>query len=230
MKAFIIYLPKSKKSSSIAGELNEEITNLLDVRLFPGVDRYTSWQTYVDSGYTLNDITRFGGGNIDSEIATFFSHFNLWKKCLDLNENILILEHDAKLISDFNLVSLAKFKGDLLNLGLPNWGNRVWEGEGILKREICEGFHDIHKPEEGECQCNTLWLFGAHAYVITPSGAKKLIQSADRDGILPADIFLRQEVITIHDNLPHSFSQKESFSLIQKHRIYDKQEIDAWDY
>ena len=230
MKAFIIHLPNSDKSVAIAKEAYSQLEGIFDIKLFSGVDRYKCWQTYIDSGFIVNDITRFSGGYIDSEIATFYSHYNLWSKCLELNENILILEHDAELIESIDVNELSNFDGDLLNLGKPNWGARVWKGEGILEREICDGFHDIHKPENGECQCNTQWLFGAHAYVITPNGAEKLIKSAKSEGILPADTFLRQEVITIHDKLPHSFIQKQSFSLIQIHKIYDKQEIDAWDY
>ena len=229
MKAFIIHLPKSDKSLSIASELKLQLDSMFDVELSIGTDRYEAWNKYINSELTINDVTRFGGGYIDSEIGTFFSHFNLWNKCLELNKSILILEHDAELVKDLDLNVLTNFKGDILNLGIPNWGTRVWEGKGLIEREVCNNFHNIHNYREG-CQCNTPWLFGAHAYVVTPSGAKKLVDSAFKDGILPADTYLRQEVVDIADYLPHSFKQKETFSMIQINKIYDNQIVDEWDY
>ena len=35
-------------------------------------------------------------------IACALSHFRLWKKCIDLDEPILVLEHDARFIRDFD--------------------------------------------------------------------------------------------------------------------------------
>ena len=52
-------------------------------------------QTWIDSNFKLFDAQSFGTGQIDVEFAVFFSHYNLWMKCLELNESILILEHDV---------------------------------------------------------------------------------------------------------------------------------------
>ena len=231
MKGFIIHLPKSNLSKNIALEAKTELENIsIDTSLFIGCDRYNVWQEFIDNKFVINDITRFGGGYVDSEIATFISHYKLWKRCVRLKHKILIFEHDVKLFKNFDIKEINKFKGDLLNLGKPNWGNRVWDGSGIIKREICSNNHNLYRPQDGECQCNSQWLFGAHAYLITPSGAKKLINSVKENGILPADLFLRQEVLDIYDYLPHPFIQKESFSLIQRNPIYKNQKVNEWDY
>ena len=55
---------------------------------------------------------------IDNCIAGFLSHHSLWQKCLDLNEPIVIFEHDAVLIND--VPNLVLF--DILNLGKPSYG------------------------------------------------------------------------------------------------------------
>lgn len=231
MKGYIIYLSNSSHSVEVASETLSEIKPYFDVELFDGVDKYSVWQEFIDSDLKINDISRFGGGFYDSELGAFMSHYKLWNKCIESDENFMIFEHDAKIDPNSeNLYLIHDYLNfDLVNLGKPNWGNRIWEGSGIVKREICNNNHNLHKPEQGECQCNSQWLFGAHSYIISPSGAKKLIESTKKHGILPADLFIRQEVITIHDLLPHPFTQKETFSLIQRNSIYKNQIINAWD-
>lgn len=231
MKGYIIYLPKSNLSTSIAFQAKKELDNIeIDVELFIGCDRYEVWQEFINYNFKINDITRFGAGHIDSELGAFISHFRLWELCKLKNENIIIFEHDAYLSGHVNIDELKKFDGDILNLGKPNWGNRIWEGKNIIKREVCKKNHNIHKPEYGECQCNSQWLFGAHSYVITPKGASKLLSSIKKFGILPADLCIRQEVVDIYDLLPHPFIQKKTFSLIQRNPIYKNQKVNEWDY
>ena len=231
MNGYIIYLPKSNLSRTIASQSKRELDNLkIDLELFVGCDRYDVWNEFISRDLKINDISRFGAGYVDSELGAFVSHYKLWLLCKEKNQNIIVFEHDVELIEDFDIDKLKIFNGDILNLGKPNWGNRVWKGSGIIKRKICTNNHNIYKPEHGECQCNSQWLFGAHSYVITPKGADKLLTSVKRDGILPADLFIRQDVVDIHDLLPHPFIQKKTFSLIQRNPIYENQKVNEWDY
>jgi len=243
MNCYIIHLKNSKKSLHSAKNVEFYIKKFLnlDVIYSNGIDRYQVWQEYVDSQFTIFDITRFGGGFIDSEIATFFSHYNLWKKCLDLQKPIIIFEHDAIIKKQIDIQMLYNFNGDLLNLGEPSWGSiymgnypSYWidKESGIHLRKICKNKHNINKPETtdiGYCHCDTMWLFGAHCYLLNPIGAKKLVEAANK-GILPADIFIRQDIIDIYDYLPHPVVQESNFTLIQK-KINNKNEItNEWDY
>ena len=139
MKGYIIHLPKSKLSVDIATETKKHLESLgIDVSLFDGCDKYDVWQEFIDNDFKINDITRFGGGFVDSEIATFISHYRLWEKCIQLDTPIFIFEHDVELryySDNYFLKDIESFDEDLLNLGSPNWGTRVWEGDGIEKRE-----------------------------------------------------------------------------------------------
>lgn len=227
MKGFVIYVDISPKSTQSARYTLSMFTTI-DVKLFKGIDKTNVWQTFIDSNLNILDIKHFGGGKIDLEIATFYSHYNLWLKCIELNEPILVLEHDAIIKSKIDFSILKKFKGDLLNLGEPNWGSITYDlhpspwlnkPKGIFKRDICKNKHDIYQiwnEEEGYCHCDTKWLFGAHAYLINPSGAIKLVEGSKK-GILPADIYIRQELLDIYDYLPHPIKQNEDFTLIQRH-------------
>jgi GR25 family glycosyltransferase involved in LPS biosynthesis len=239
LKSFIIYLPKSKKSTAAAIKSIDRFKEVKDINVikWEGIDRYNVWQKFIDSEFKLLARNRFGAGYIDTELAVFFSHYSLWQKCLELKENILILEHDAWVLEDFNIDNLINFKGDILNIGKPNWGsiyNSNFKSEwldkpaGITKREICNNKHDIYKvwsKAPGLCHCDTMWLFGAHAYVLTPTGATKLIESTKK-GILPADLYINQDNVTIHDYLPHPVSQASTFTLTQ----YNENNESDWDY
>ena len=248
IEAHIITLPKSKHSMSLADRC---ITNLKETFGFDnpnwnvsysyGVDKYSVWQTYIDSNLNLN-IDTFGVGNLESEIATFFSHLNLWQKCLDNSKKFLILETDSVFTKDVDINQLLNFDGDLLNLGYPNWGSSIngkqnnidikmeWldKPNGILKREFCENEHDRHSPHLGSCHCDTEWLFGAHCYLLNPSGAKKLLDSFKK-GIEPADTYISQKVLNIYDLLPHPAKQLNDNSFIQRHYKHNGID-DQWDY
>ena len=239
LKSFIIYLPKSKKSTQAAITSIDRFKEVkgIDVTKWQGIDRYEVWQKFIDSGLKLQARNRFGAGYIDTELAVFFSHYSLWQKCIELNENILILEHDAWVLEDFNIDKLLDFQGDVLNLGKPNWGSiynnnfkSQWidKPNGINIREVCNKKHDIYKvwsKASGLCHCDTMWLFGAHAYTITPKGANKRIQSTKK-GILPADLYINQDNVTLHDYLPHPISQYTTFTLTQ----YNENNESDWDY
>jgi len=243
MKSFVIYVDTSDKSVKSAEQTQNSFKDKLgiDVALSKGVNRDNVWQTFVDSDFNILDIQHFGGGTIDAEIATFFSHYNLWLKCIELNEPILILEHDA-ILTDTPLsllmmnYHLEKFKGDLLNLGKPNWGSYWYKNfesewltktDGIHKRDICENKHNIYQvwdTEKGLCHCDTMWLFGAHAYLLNPSGATKLVEGTSK-GILPADVYIRTNLLDVYDYLPHPIKQVEEFSLIQRWDNWNAEEI-----
>ena len=230
MKYFVIYVDTSNKSTESAKSTQSIFKDNLniDVNLFKGVNIDNVWQTFIDSNFNILDVKRFGAGSIDAEIATFFSHYNLWLKCIELDTPVLILEHDA-ILNDtkIDLSILKNFEGDLLNLGKPNWGSywyKKFESEwltktdGIHKRPICENKHNIYQvwdTEKGLCHCDTMWLFGAHAYLLNPSGATKLVEGTQK-GILPADVYIRTNLLDVYDYLPHPIEQLEKFTLIQR--------------
>jgi len=237
MKKFIITLTKSKFSTSLAKERITQAKELGigDIEIFPATDKYDVWQRWCDEEWFLKNPS-MGGGHLSSEIATFFSHYDLWKKCLELNESILILEHDVWFESNPRLEQFNFFGGDVINLGVPAWGSldnhkpniNFWKGlpTGLRLRSVCKKKHDVwgvSNKEEEICNCDQEWLFGAYSYILTPNGAKKLIDDIP-NGILPADIFISQNKVEIYDYLPHPIIHKNEISFIQKHKKNE------WDY
>ena len=130
---------------------------------------------------------------MDNCIAGFLSHHSLWQKCLDLNEPIVIFEHDAVLIND--VPNLVLF--DILNLGKPSYGKfktPSYIGYGSL----------VSKP----------YFPGAHAYRITPRGAADLINEAQLTAG-PTDVYIHSSKFTLGEFYPWVAEAKDSFTTIQ---------------
>tara|TARA_X000001382_G_scaffold116984_2_gene96387 strand:- start:883 stop:1581 length:699 start_codon:yes stop_codon:yes gene_type:complete len=230
IKGYVIYLPSSKRSVEVSKKCLEVAKNVgkINLKLWKGVDRSNSWKVLFENNMKVLPI---GGsfvtmGHIDSEIGAFLSHFSLWEECVRINERIMVLEHDALFQRKFE-----DFEYDgILNLGVPNWGTKKWEGKGVVERVDCKEYHHAHDVyNKKHCQCDSKWLFGAHTYIINPRCAKKLIQDAKNNGIFAADIFIRTELVNIADQLPHNTIQDSDFTLIQKqHRTELISGDEAW--
>ena len=127
-------------------------------------------------------------------IAGFLSHHSLWMKCLELNEPIVIFEHDAVVTND--IPNLVLF--DILNLGKPSYGKfntPTFIGYGSL----------VSKP----------YLPGAHAYRITPKGAADLINEAQFSAG-PTDIYIHSSKFTLGEYYPWVAEARDSFTTIQR--------------
>jgi GR25 family glycosyltransferase involved in LPS biosynthesis len=80
----------------------------------------------------------------------FLSHYQLWQQCLELNEPLIILEHDAIINS-----TVPYIKTDY---------------------ELVKLHQQVKKPQFDHYTGS--WSVGSHAYYIAPSGALKLINWA----------------------------------------------------
>jgi len=131
--------------------------------------------------------------SVPGTIGCFASHFNLWNICIELNEDIVILEHDAVIVSEW---MHPKWK-DILHL---DW-------EGSLRRRSMRGVQDKYFPVINNCvyrmgfsPAETPEIFSmncTYAYAITPSAALKLITDAQKNGWFAADRFIREPVVEI---------------------------------
>ena len=127
----------------------------------------------------------------------FLSHRSLWKKSLTENIPLVVLEHDAVFIN--KLPSKCAFDG-IISFGKPSFGKyKVAEKEGVYKL--------FSKPGG--------YLPGAHAYCVTPVGAKRLLDKA-LVAAEPTDLFINNRNFpTVSEYYPWPIVCDDSFSLIQ---------------
>jgi hypothetical protein len=120
----------------------------------------------------------------------WFSHFLLWNKCLELDEPIVVLEHDAVI-------------------------QRPWEPLTINTAMIKLHRHyrkhpDSHKWDHPVCG---RWSPSTHAYCLLPSHAEILVAASKKLGCYHADVFLGSNVIDVQLlGDPELVSRQNTFS------------------
>ena len=116
------------------------------------------------------------------------SHYHAWKKCIELDQKIVVLEHDSRVCSD---TYLQEFQ-DVLHLDAHRFEQDPDQG----KQAKVEDFVHMRK---GENQ-----LKGTYGYVIKPHAAKRLIQGAHEDGLTASDMFVKDKYVRIQVAKPRA--------------------------
>lgn len=129
----------------------------------------------------------------DRCVSAFLSHFLLWKKCIELDESIIIFEHDAVVKAP---IPKMPFNG-LVNIGKPSYGKYLIPNLGLGKL--------VSKQ----------YLPGAHAYAITPKGAEAIIAETVFNA-QPTDVYLNNRLFPwIEEYYPWPVDCEDSFTTIQ---------------
>jgi glycosyl transferase, family 25 len=199
MKAFVITILDNEKSVEYAKRAAKSAEeNGFDAELF----------TAIVPGDELNDLIVKESIPVrlfydewckyDRAIAAFMSHYSLWKKCIELDEPILILEHDAVVTGP--LPDASKL-GLVTNVATPSYGKfntplKLGLGPLVSKR----------------------YFPGAHGYVVKPEGAKRIVAAAE-ELAQPTDIYLNIENFPwLEEWYPWIVIAKDDFTTIQKER------------
>ena len=123
----------------------------------------------------------YRASDVNKIFACTVSHARLWKKCVELNEEIMILEHDAIFVRKFELF---EWDGGVLGLNDPRGATHS-----------AQLFHEKVSVSKGVK--NTPWvkpkldmpqgLAGNSAYIIKPYFAEKLLDKLKQKGGWPND-------------------------------------------
>lgn len=127
----------------------------------------------------------------EKRIACSLSHYILWKRCIELNEPILIFEHDAVIIKTIpnNLIYL---KYDVTGINDPRGATRKANVFHNIVQNSKEDFisvpiiDDLNIPQG---------LAGNSAYIIKPSGAERLLYLCKELGLWPNDAIMCQQLV-----------------------------------
>lgn len=180
MKVFIINLERSKDRRKIIEQEIEKIflhypnlKNKLEFHFFKAVDAKNKEHLEFKNHFTwLGKVYAGGESMSEPEKACFASHYLLWQKCIDLDENILILEDDVILNEEG-----IKHIDEIINL--PYECVRFNYKENKIAYRIEENIGVVLKNNS----------FGAFAYFLSPCGAKKLLIKANI-WFCPVDYYL----------------------------------------
>jgi len=129
--------------------------------------------------YKTNDIMKV--------VACMVSHMRCWQMCIDLDEPVVILEHDAIFTRKFDFKDLTKdFKGGIIGLNNPKGTTRKARvfHDKVSQKEGLQPAPTVDEPHEDPLPNG---LAGNSAYVISPVAAKKLLDKTKEVGLWPND-------------------------------------------
>jgi len=174
LKNFIICLTDYPKSMGPAqAALHSGQHHGWDIALFPGVDgsNIDVAQLIEHWGIQINSSNRKCQQQMHDRPGVrgcFLSHWLLWKHCVELDATIGIFEHDVEFLKE--------------PINLPLF-------QDVLK--LVAGFEPRRPMPAG------VWYEGSSGYLITPIGAKKLIDWTLLNGCLPSDVAIGHDVVDI---------------------------------
>lgn len=211
MKAFVITLEGHDYSERKASACIESASSIggIDVERFAAVAKDDAHQVMTELGLrwswakmnTAPDVCPMTGlkqhpyGHLAAKIGCSMSHFLLWKKCVELGEPILILEHDALFVRRF---SFFAFDG-ICQINDPAgatphgkwWSDSMRaRGPGVFRK--MKVFEDA-KPDG---------LAGNSAYVIKPRAAQGLIDAFRQFGVWPNDATMCRQLFFLQELFP----------------------------
>lgn len=204
MKSFVITLKNNQYSEQCAERCIKSAKQYsIVVEKFYGVDKnnahnvmaqYDLQWTWANNN-TQKTICPISGlqqfpykaADLRSKIGCSMSHYLLWKKCVELQEPILILEHDAVFLR--SLPQDINFKG-ICQINDPLGATRkgLYWSNIMKKRGGCGVFPKTKILEPGENIPDG--LAGNSAYMIKPHAAQELIDAYKKYGVWMNDAIM----------------------------------------
>ncbi len=157
------------------------------MEIFPGIRKENSLAFFLEHSLTFSSTPGHEEFyDIRAEMGCFASHYLLWKKCVELDEPIMILEDDVEFCTP---ISPLKFR-EVIHLGRPCLSRNA---------KVMEAMSDKHQEVYNPFN----FLLGAYAYGIMPLAARKLLNAAHKMVVLPTDRLIRSSTCDILFYLPH---------------------------
>ena len=198
MKSFIIAIQSLPESMDMAQRCIDSAKNYnMDVEIFPAITPKDDPEKIL-----INEEINFDKfkNNIYSRylnsLSCFLSHYFLWKKCIEIDEPRLILEHDAVFVD--KLDTNTQFS-HLLSIGKPSYGR-----------------FNIPKTVGVNKLTSKKYLPGAHAYIVKPNAAVEIVNMA-KTKAEPTDVFLNMNNFPwIQEYYPWVVEVRDTFSTVQQ--------------
>ena len=209
MKSFAVVIKENKTSElgySTLVESSKKVGNDFDINRFDAVTPSTYKQAMSDFDITWNypwqgEVLDFASGlkkkayitsDPENRIACAVSHYTLWKNCIELDEPILILEHDANFTHKINF-TLSDSNFDILGINNPLGVTRLSK---VYYDSILNNMNSYQRvPYVDNDKQVPQGLAGNSAYIISPRGANNLISLVKEYGLWPNDAIMCRQLV-----------------------------------
>lgn len=196
MKAFVIAIENHQGSQQVANRCIKSAE--------PKGIKVEKWKATTPADMPIDQLMEAGVNvaglhelysRIANCAAAFHSHFSLWNHCLDINEEVMILEHDAYFVAD---VPGMLYFDKCVSLGKPSYGKFKLPDALGVRPLFSKGYFP-----------------GAHAYIVKPAAAQAFIDQA-KVFARPTDVFLNRESFPwLEEYYPWPVEARDSFTTIQ---------------
>ena len=136
----------------------------------------------------------YATADVNRVIACALSHFKLWKKCVDINETMLIIEHDAVFTRKFDPQDVIHDPAwGVIGLNDPRGNTR----KGQLFHSIASektGIQVVPNIDNSQEPPLPMGIAGNSAYIIRPWAAKELLAGVKNLGMWPNDAIMCKQL------------------------------------
>lgn len=196
MKAFVITIEGHNESQLHADKCIQSVINTyseIDIEKFKAITPETMWKVDWKWPYTKKKtcpttgllLKAYKTYDMNKRIAAAGSHYRLWQKCIELNEPIMILEHDAIFTRQF---IPFEFDGLAISINDPD--------HATFNSKLYSNINNSGAQEVPWVADQTIpqGLPGHSAYIIKPQGAKQIIELQNNIGWWPNDAIMCKQL------------------------------------
>lgn len=198
MKSYVITIMDNQKSVESAERCIQSGEQFgIEIEMWPAITpKNTDVLKLADAQGISVDGFKEKYSRFENCVAAFLSHFSLWGQSHVNNTEVTIFEHDAVIVSP--IPEFIRHDG-CINLGKPSYGR--FNTPPLLA-------------------CNNLtskrYFPGAHAYRVSPKGAKQLLAQA-KVKARPTDVFLHLDTFPwLQEYYPWPVEAMDTFTTIQR--------------
>jgi GR25 family glycosyltransferase involved in LPS biosynthesis len=197
MKAFVIRLKGIETSEALALDCIESgKQHGLEITPFDGIYR----QENIDFQTERLGVNPWKKGLKKGRLGVkgcFLSHYSLWLKSIELNEPLIIFEHDGYVLQPLPQNIESMFDEFLILDPFNKFSSEYSIKHNESKnnaQQVVEYFNLESRKKYG---IDTEYAMGLQAYIIKPKAAIKLKQSILKTGYYPADMQCNKGIINL---------------------------------
>jgi hypothetical protein len=210
-KAYIITLRDNAKSERLGARCAESCAKVGQkyevYDAFDGTGESIKIPEHSKDASWLKWIKQIDKNLSQTEVACALSHISLWAKCVEEDQPLVVLEHDAIMVEPFPTHTIFNA---IIYLG---------------SREQKAGWGVYATPPHATNGPNYHFICRAHAYSIDPAVAKNLLAHVIKYGIHESlDIMLRADIFTIVQTGFFAYDEPEGTTIIGRKKAPDGRE------
>ena len=205
MKGILTYIKGHAESTKQAQESLASYKKFgWDIEMVPGVVPATLDRSVFPYPILKNGrLAKFEGNRLDTKISCLFNNLLFCQKVLEENNLLVKLEHDSICIAEWD----DSYTKDIVDFCFLSYTTAFELGgshksKKNFKTESIIGINQFPDNYPIITKVNTVWKHsirppGTAAYILTPAGAKKILQAISNYGLEQSDYIINSMVLNM---------------------------------